>query len=231
MNFTECDITATLAESREVCKPKRKLDMLWKTVVTHRLKELRHLRTVEKLATWRISNGFDRCDTRDGQWIHSSLSPTPEETTASMWTGVNALKKEISTSEKERSKQRVKSFFNEIEQGTARLTDEEFARLERMIMERRGRAAAHVVVAPIDTAQHCTPRSSSDISFDVHVYMEGNTQVRMDPKRGQLESSSSGKGVVTPGQQCLPNWEMGRTTVDGCLLVGVSLNFEGKVFP
>ena len=55
-------------------------------------------------------------------------------------------------SEKERSKQRVESFINELEQGTASLTDEEFTRLERMIMERRGRAAAHVVVAPIDTA-------------------------------------------------------------------------------
>ena len=104
----------------------------------------------------------------------------------------------------------------ELEQGTASLTGEEFTMLGRMIMETRGRAAAHVVVAPIDTAQPCNPQSScSEIPFDVHVYMEANTQDRMDPEPGQLESSSAGTGQLespsagtgfeTPGQQCLPN--------------------------
>ena len=152
MNFTQCDLTAMLVESKEACKRIRKLGMLWKTAATHRLKESRHLRAVEKLAAWRRSNAFDQCDVHDGQWIHSPLPPTPEETTASMWADVNALKKEISMSEKERSKQRVESFLNELEQGTASLTDKELARFERMIMERRGRAVAHVVVAPVDTA-------------------------------------------------------------------------------
>ena len=46
-----------------------------------------------KLATWRRSNGFDRCEARDGQWIRSALPPSPEETTASMWAEVNAIKK------------------------------------------------------------------------------------------------------------------------------------------
>ena len=167
-----------------------------------------------------------------------------------MWADVNALEKIISKREKERSKQRVKSSFNEIEQETASLTDEEFTRLERMIMERRGRAAAHVVVAPNDTAQPCNPRSSSKISFNVRVYMEGSTKSRMDPEPGQLESSSAGTGEVesssagtgqlespsagtcfeTPGQQCLPNWDMGRTTIDGCLLVGASSNLGGNIF-
>ena len=45
--------------------------MLWKTVATHRLKELRHLHTVKKLAAWRRNNGFDQCDERDEQWVHS----------------------------------------------------------------------------------------------------------------------------------------------------------------
>ena len=146
-------------------------------------------------------------------------------------------------SEKERSKQRIESFFNELKQGTASLTDEEFTRLERMIMERRGRAAAqHVVVAPIDTFQPCNLRSScSEISFNVLVYMERNIQSRMDPDPGQLESSSAGTGQLkspsagtgfeTPGHQCLPNWEMGLTTVDGYLLVGVvSSNLAKNVF-
>ena len=61
-------------------------------------------------------------------------------------------------------------------------------------MERRGRASAHVVVALTDTAQPCNPRSSSKISFDVNVRMEGTTQGRMDPEPDQLESSSAGTG-------------------------------------
>ena len=131
--------------------------MLRKNVATHCLKELRHLRAVEKLTVWRRSNGFDRCGVHDGQWIHGPLPPPLEEAAASMWADVNALKKEILISEKERSKKMVESFFNELEQGTASLTDEEFARLERMIIERRGRAAARVVVAITDTAQSCNP--------------------------------------------------------------------------
>ena len=167
-----------------------------------------------------------------------------------MWADVNALNKVISMPEKYRSRQRVGSFFNEIEQGTANLTDKEFARLEQMIMERRHRAAAHVVVAPMDTAQPCNPRSSSERLFDAHVYMEGNTQGRMDTERGQLEPSLAGTGQFelssagtgqleslsadtcfeTLAHQCLPNWEMRRTTVDGCLLIGVSSNLGGSMF-
>ena len=133
---------------------------------------------------------------------------------------------------KDRSRQTVQSFVNELEQGTASLTDEELARLERMIVERRGRAAAHMVVAPIDTTQPCNPQScSSKSSFDARVYIERNDEGRMDLERGQLESPSAGTGLETPGQQCLPNLEMRRTIVDGCLLVGASLNLGGNVFP
>ena len=53
----------------------------------------------------------------------------------------------------------------------------------------------------------------------------------MDPERGQLESPSAGMGDETPGRQCLPNWEMGQTTVDRCLLVDVSSNLEENDFP
>ena len=62
---------------------------------------------------------------------------------------------------KDRSRQKVESFINKLEQGTAGLTDEEFARLEQMIRERRGHATVHVVVTLIDTAQPCNPRSRS----------------------------------------------------------------------
>ena len=69
-----------------------------------------------------------------GQWIHSPLPTTPEKTTTSMSADVNSLKKEISMSEKERSKQRVESFLDDLEQETTSVTDEEIARLKRMIM-------------------------------------------------------------------------------------------------
>ena len=69
-------------------------------------------------------------------------------------------------------------FIDELDQGTASLTDKEFAMLKRMIEERRGRNAAHATVAPIDTARPCSPRSrSSEISFDVRVRMEQTTTV------------------------------------------------------
>ena len=74
MQFTECDVSVIVAESREACKRLRKLGMLRKTVAAYRLKELRYLRAVEKLATWR-SYGFDRCDVQDEQWVHSPLPP------------------------------------------------------------------------------------------------------------------------------------------------------------
>ena len=75
--------------------------MLKKTVATHRLEELRHLRAVEKLATSNRSYGFDRCVARDEQWVHGPLTPTPEQTTASMWAKLKAsLNEAISMSEK-----------------------------------------------------------------------------------------------------------------------------------
>ena len=145
-----------MQHNSNTCRIKRSFQarpMLRKTVATHRLKELRHLRAVEKLTAWRRNNGFDQCDdVRNKQWVHSTLPPTPEQTTTSMWAEVNTLQKAISMSEKERSKQRVESFISKLEQGTASLTDEEFPRLERMIRERSGRVAAHMVVAPINTA-------------------------------------------------------------------------------
>ena len=71
------------------------------------------------------------------------------KTTTSMWADLNALKDAISMSVKDRSRQRVKSLINKLGRGTVSLTDEEFARLKRMIVERRGHDATHVTVAPI----------------------------------------------------------------------------------
>ena len=72
---------------------------------------------------------------------------------------LNLRKKEI--------KAEVENLLNEIEG----CTYEEIERFERIFVERRGRAAAHVVLAPIDTAQPSDPRSRClKISFDVPLY-------------------------------------------------------------
>ena len=132
---------------------------------------------------------------------------------------------------KDRSRQRVKSLINKLERGTESLTDEEFARLKRMIVERRGHDATHVTVAPIDTARPCSPRSrSSETSFDARLYGE--------KRRGQDGPGAKSAQITigryefgTPGQQCLPKWETGRTTADGYLLANTSSNLGETLFP
>ena len=231
IKYTEDAVSATITESREACKRLRKLGMMSKTVATHRLKELRHLRAVEKLANRKRTYGFDRLEDGHDHWVYGPLSPTPEQTTASIWGDLNTLNDAIFMSGKDRSSQRVMSFINELDQGTARLTDGEFAMLKCIIVERRGPDAPHVTVAPVDTAQPCSHRSrSSEVSFDVCICMERNDEGRMETERDQLEPPSAGTGFETPGQHCLPNWETGRTTAAGCLPVGMDSNFGGNTF-
>ena len=55
----------------------------------------------------------------------------------------------------------------------------------------------------------------------------------MDPELKELESSSAGTCLETPGQQCPPNegtWEKGLTIADGYLLVGMGSNQGGNIF-
>ena len=65
-----------------------------------------------------------------------------------------------------------KRFIDELKQGTGSLSDEEFAKIKRFV-EKRDRDAAHVTVAPVDTAQYRSPRSPTpEIPSDVRVCME-----------------------------------------------------------
>ena len=101
-------------------------------------------------------------------------------------------------------------------------------------MEKRSREAAQaqVTVTPVYTVQYCspspqTPEPSPDVCFELE-----NNEGKMDPERGELESSSAVTGLETPGQQCPPNegtWETGRTTADGFLTAGVGLNQGGNI--
>ena len=185
---TEDEMSAMIVESREACKRSRKIGTIKMTVATHHLKELRHLRTVEKLATWRRTYGFERLEDGDDYWVHDPLPPTPEQTTASMWSDLKELKDAISMSGKERSSQRVRSFINKLDRGTASCTDVEFVMLKHIVEERRGCDAAQVTVAPMDTAQHCSPRSRSpEITFDARAYMKKNDEGRI--ARSEISSN------------------------------------------
>ena len=67
MKYSKDEMSAMIAESREACKRLQKLGRIMKTVITHRLEKLRHLRSVEKLITCRRTYGFDRLEDDDDQ--------------------------------------------------------------------------------------------------------------------------------------------------------------------
>ena len=201
------------------------LAIVTKTVDAQRLQKTRDLLTFKKLATFRRINGFDRVMDGEDNWFHAHLlPPTPQEFCASLRLEFQKLKDAISM-----QRQEVSNLNNEIEEG--KVGDEEFTRLKRLV-EKRGREAAQVTLTPVDTVQHCSPSPlDPEPSSSVCVKLESN-EGRMDPERGELESSSAGTGLETPGQQCPPNegiWETGRTTADGILTAGVGSNQGGSI--
>ena len=93
------------------------------------------------------------------------------------------------------------------------MSDEKFTVLKRLVEKRNREAAqAQVTVTPVDTVQYCSPSPQiPEPSPDVCVKLENN-EGRMDPERGEFESSSAGTDIETPGQQCPLNegtWETG----------------------
>ena len=232
--YTQDEVLAVLFKSEEEKKRIQMLTIVTKTV--DRLEKMRELLTYEKLATFRRMNGFDRVVDREDDW--RSLPPTPQEYNASLRYKLQKLKDAVSMPRK-----KVSNLINEIEEGKKKMAefrrdslDEllanfEFARVKKYV-EKRSREAAQVTVTPVDTVQHCSPCPlDPEPSSSVCVRLESNVG-RMDSERGELESSSAGKGLETPGQQCPPNegiWETGRTTADGFLTAGVGSNQEGSI--
>ena len=177
---------------------------------------MRELLTYEKLAIFRRMNGFDRDVDRKDDW--RSLPPTPQEYNASLRYELQKLKDAISM-----ASQKVSKLIIEIEKGKKKMAkfrrdslDEllanfEFARVKEYV-EKRSREAAQVTITPVDTVQHCSPCPlDPEPSSSVRVKLKSNVG-RMDPERGELESSSAGTDLETPGQQCPPNegiWETG----------------------
>ena len=89
-----------------------------------------------------------------------------------------------------------------------------------------------MTVPPVSTVQHCIPQSlNPEIPPDVCISLESN-EGKMDPELKELEPTSAGTGLETPGQQCLSNegtWEKGRTIADSYLLVGMGPNQGGDI--
>ena len=231
-HYSDDEISAVHAESRQARNYLRKLGKVTETVAAYRLKGMRHLQAVEKLATWKRACGFDRLAEGDDSWVHGTRPSTPEEFAASLWSDLKELDDAISMPTRDGSRQRENSFIQGIEQGTVSFSDEESARIKRFV-ERRDRDAAQVNVTPVGAVQYCIRRSPrSELSFDacVCVKMEKNDEGTMDPERDQLKPPSAITGYETPGQQGHPSWQTGRTTTAGCLTVGVGWILRGDTY-
>ena len=226
--YSEDEIFAVLLESDQDRKSRRVLAKVSETVQAHRLQQMKDLLALEKLATWRRMNDFDRAVDGEGNWFHGprSLPTTPQDFAESLWYEVNTLKDATSM-----PNQKVSNLTNAIEQG--KVSDEEFAILKRLV-EKRGREAAQVTVTPVDTVQDSSPSPQTpEPSPDVCVNLENN-EGEMDPERGELESPSAGTGLETPGQQYPPNEETsekGRTIADGYLSLAWDRTKGGAFLP
>ena len=227
--YSEDEIFAVLHESERNRKRRRVLAKVNETVAAHRLQQMKDLQALEKLATWRRMNGFDRVMDDKDNWFHGphSLPPTPEEFTARLWSEVKTLKDAISMSAKTRPWQKSTEFVDGLK---GKLSDEELAAIKRYV-KRRSHKAAQVTGKPVSTVQHCIPCSqTSEPSSDVCAIWESN-EGKMDPELKELEPPSASTSLETPGQQCPPNgetWEKGRTIADGYLLVGMGSNQGGE---
>ena len=171
--------------------------------------------------------GFDRVMDGEDNWFHGprSLPSTPQEFTDSLWSAVNALKDAISMPARTRPWQKTMEFVDGL---NGKLPDEELVAIRRYV-ERRSREAAQVTATPVSTLKRCILCSlNSEMPPDVCVSLESN-EGKVHPEQDELEAPSAGTGFETPGQQCHPIWETGRTTADGFLTAGVGSNQGGDI--
>ena len=89
VKIRECsdeELKTMLDEAREASKYSRKLGRVMGIVAAHRLQQMKDNLALEKLATWRRTNDFDRVADGEDNWFHGprSLPPTPQEFTASL---------------------------------------------------------------------------------------------------------------------------------------------------
>ena len=115
---------AVLFESEQEKKRREMLARVTKTVDGHRLRKMRDLLALEKLATCRRMNGFDQVVEDEKNWfhVHRSLSLIPEQYTASLRHELQKLKDE------ELQKQKMAEFRSDSLDGL--LANFEFARIK-----------------------------------------------------------------------------------------------------
>ena len=177
--YSDEEISTVLVEARQARKHMRKLGKVTETVAAYRLREMKNLQAVEKLATWRRTHSYDR----DDSWMHGTRPLATEEFTASLWEEVNELKQTISMSGRARPWQKTKEFLDGLE---GDLLDEELAAI-KWYVERQSREAAQVTVTPVSTVQHCIlrsppPKIPSDACVCVNME-EKYEEVRMNRSR------------------------------------------------
>ena len=230
MGYSEDEIFAVLHESERDRKCRRVLAKVNEPVAASRLQQMKDLQALEKLATRRRRNGFDRVVDGEDNWFHGSrsLPLIPEEYTKNLWSEVNALKDAIAMPARTTPWQKTMELVDGLQ---GKLPNEKLAVIKRNV-EKQSREAAQVTVTPVDTVQYCSPRPlNPEIPSDVHVNMREKDESWMNPELTELKSSSAGTGLEIPGQQCHPIWETGQTTADGFLTAGVGSNLGNHTSP
>ena len=147
---------------------------------------MKDLLALEKLATWRRINGFDRAVDGEDSWFHGprSLPPTPQEFTTSLLPDLQELKDAISIPPRTTPWQKTIEFVAGLK---GKLSDEELVVIKRYV-EKRSREAAQVTVTPVDTVQYCSPGPQTpEQSSGLHVKLEEKDEGKMDPELKELE--------------------------------------------
>ena len=159
MGYTQEDVFKVLFESEQDRKRRRVQAIVTETVDAHRLRKMRDLLALEKLATWGRMNGFDRVVEGEENWFHGhrSLPLTPEQYNASLKSELQKLKYKISMPAETETRpwQKTMDFVDGLK---GKRPDEELAVIKRYVEKRsRGAAQTQVTVTPANTVQHCNP--------------------------------------------------------------------------
>ena len=203
-------------------KRRRMQAIVTETIDVHRLRKMRDLLALDKLAIWRRITGFDRAVDGNDNWFygHRSLPPTPQEY-ASLKSELQKLKNAVSMPAETTKTRPWQKTIDFVDGRKGPLPDDTLAVIKRYVEKRSREAAqAQVTVTPVATVQHCSLCPlGPEPSLDACVKLE-NSEGKMDPELKELESLPAGTGLVTPTQQCPTNegtWETGRTTAYGFL--------------
>ena len=135
-------------------------------VAAHRLKKIREFLAYQELATWRRMNSFDRVLEGEENWLHGhrSLSPTPEQHTASLRLDLKKLQHSISMPPESTVARPRQKTMDVVDGRRSNSLDEllahfEFARIKEYV-EKRSRdeaAQVQVTVTQVDNVQPSRP--------------------------------------------------------------------------